>query len=611
MRETFQQLLMMAGPEIRALNEQAALGEVSAPERSQFSHLLRHFLERFFRNDTASRTGDAKTRLVQIAFAAGLPPMIVAMYLWPVYHPVIQFRRSYAFTPPPVPYWVQVNHHFFFVMYSFVALGLVTVFEWDLFFPDLLDLFVLTTLPVPARRLFSARVCSIAILIGGFLVDTNLLAPLVLPMATDPPELMRFVGAHVSSALCGGIFAASFVLAMQSTLLALLGEALFKRISLALQGASVALLVMLLLLFPVLSGSTPALLQSSNPWIFAFPPFWFLGVYQRVLEGSEALPVYATLANIAMGATTVSIVLAVIAYPLAYWRRVRQLVEGPPARPMRVRMLKPVYLAMHATVLRQAGKRAAFHFIGQTITRITRYRIYLVMYCGVGFSLVVSSVLRLNIVHGQMQFTYSADGIRTAIGIVAFWTIAGLSAAINSAGNRQGLWVWNIVHGNPPPLEHMVVRVSALKLWVVLWALLATFTAFGVMQQFAPPELRSASSIAAQITAAFCCCVLLVDALFWNSIRVPFSGGADSEEENPGFTVLRYLTGFLLVLWLNLRLETLMETGPKQLGVVVAVAFVAHLWLRKKSQDHLRLYCGQDALEEETGDLPHGLRLRA
>jgi hypothetical protein len=27
-------------------------------------------------------------------------------------------------------------------------MGIITVFEWDMFFPDLLDIFVLTTLPI-------------------------------------------------------------------------------------------------------------------------------------------------------------------------------------------------------------------------------------------------------------------------------------------------------------------------------------------------------------------------------------------------------------------------------------------------------------------------------
>src|SRR3954447_1304905 len=255
MAETFQRLLMMSGPDALSLNAQAALGPVHAPERSQTAHLVHHFLERFFNHETASPDGDAKSRLILIAMSTGLPPFVVAIYLWPVYHPL---------WPPnagPPPYWTQVNHHFFFVMYSIVAMGIITVFEWDLFFPDLLDVFVLGTLPVPARRVFLARVAAIAVFVLGFLFDANVLAPVVLPMATDPPNLLRFVAGDVVAVAAGGLFVAAFIVALQGVALAVMGERMFRRISLAVQGLAVTLLVMMMLLFPVLSGITPGLLE--------------------------------------------------------------------------------------------------------------------------------------------------------------------------------------------------------------------------------------------------------------------------------------------------------------------------------------------------------------
>ncbi len=201
MSDEFQRLFMMAEPEILSLNAQAALGAVRQPERSQFSQLVRHFLERFFNHETASPDGDAKSRLILIACATGIPGFVVALYLWPVYHQMFGGYPSY---------WLRVNHHFFFVIYSFVALGMITVFEWDMFFPDLLDIFVLTTLPIPDGRLFRARVAAIAILIAGFLFDANFLAPLVLPAATDPPDMPRLIAGHVLAVLGSGLFSAAF-----------------------------------------------------------------------------------------------------------------------------------------------------------------------------------------------------------------------------------------------------------------------------------------------------------------------------------------------------------------------------------------------------------------
>ena len=169
MDEAFQRLLTLSAPDVRSLNQQAALGPVRARERSQIAHLVQHFLERFFNHETASPDGSGKARLILIAISTGLPPFMVAIYLWPVYHPLWPPHA------PPPSYWVQVNHHFFFVMYSFVALGLITVFEWDLFFPDLLDVSVLGALPVSRRRIFLARVAAIAVFVIGFLFDANVL----------------------------------------------------------------------------------------------------------------------------------------------------------------------------------------------------------------------------------------------------------------------------------------------------------------------------------------------------------------------------------------------------------------------------------------------------
>src|ERR1700679_3802049 len=144
MSEFIQRIFQRSDSPAMSLNTQAALGPVRQPERSQVSHLVHHFLERFFNHETASVDGDAKARMVLIACAAGLPGFVVAMYLWPIYHPMIISPHS---KPPHVlpSYWLQVNHHFFFVTYSLVAMGLAVVYEWDMFFPDLLDVLVLGT----------------------------------------------------------------------------------------------------------------------------------------------------------------------------------------------------------------------------------------------------------------------------------------------------------------------------------------------------------------------------------------------------------------------------------------------------------------------------------
>lgn len=613
MPDAFQRLLTMSGPEALSLNSQAALGPVVVPERSQFSHLVRHFLERFFNHEDSAASGDGKTRLVQIACATGLPGMIVAMYLWPVYHPFRGWPPGSKATGPP-PYWAQANHHFFFVMYSFVAMGLITVFEWDLFFPDLLDVFVLGALPIPPLRQFGARVGAIAIFIAGFLFDANVLAIPMLPIATDPPELIPMVAGHAVSVALAGLFSAGLVLAFQGTLLAVLGEKLFRRVSLLLQGAMVAGFLLLLLLFPVLSGVTAALLQANGPAAQWFPPFWFLAVFQQHLPEASHLATWPQLAHRGMMMTAAIWAVVIAAYPLAHLRRIRALVQGTWTRRRRNWLLTPFNGALHATILRAPVRRAVFHFISQTILRVPRYRIYLVLYCGVGFSLVVASILRLQVHAGRLHAAFSADGIRLAIGIIAFWIVAGLRSTFASPGNQQGGWIFRAIHGKPPEYGAARHELQAATLWAFVAAAAVTLAAIGAFQWIAPEELRTWPSLVAQVLTGLGLCLVLTDAFFLNVMSIPFTGQSAGQSSAQGdalaLTVLRFYTFFPLVIGLAVFCERQMEGGGARLGAVVAAMATAHLWLRKRHRDVVRIECAQIAAEEGEEDFPLRLGLR-
>lgn len=610
MSDNFQRLLTMSDTQPLALNAQAALGVMRQPQRSQFSLLVRHFLERFFNHETASPDGDAKTRLVQIAFATGLPGFIVAIYLWPVYHPIAGWPPGQHSTGGPPTYWLQVNHHFFYVLYSFVAMGIVTVFEWDMFFPDLLDLWVLKTLPIAEGRAFLARVAAIGIFVAGFLFDINLFATLVLPSAIDPPNLLRFLAGHLLAVAGSGLFAAAFILAMQGVLLSVLGERLFRKISLLMQSLFITALLLLMFLFPVFSGVVPALLNTGSGYALYCPPFWFLGIYQLIMEGPAALPIYATLAK--MGCTALFLVaaLAVVTYPLAYLRRVRQLVEGPGSRATRNWLRRPLDGLFHFTVIRPPVRRAVFHFISQTVLRVPRYRIYLVLYGGVGLSVVATAILRFAVVHEKVRMEISPDGLRAALGIAAFWVIAGMRMAFVSSGNQQGSWAFRIVHGRPPDFIPAMQQLLAAKAWVLLWACAVTLAIGVVLRIVSPPSLLTWPAATAQILVTGGMCLLLTDLLFLNVTIVAFTGEPTRGQSNLAFTVLKYFTFFPVVAALPVATEQWVQRSGHHMIAAVLVIAATHLALRFRHSAIVRQHCNLPGLEDDEEDFPMKLGLR-
>ena len=593
-----------------SLRSQAGLGPVRQPGRSQFALLVRHFLERFFNHETASPDGDAKARLILIALATGLPGFVVALYLWPIYHPFISITPGKPLDASPPPYWAQVNHHFFFVVYSFVAMGIITVFEWDMFFPDLLDVFVLSTLPIQNRKLFLARVAAISIFIVGFLFDANIIAPLILPASIDPPNLARMLAGHLLAVAGSGLFAAAFILTLQGIVLSVLGEGLFRRVSLLLQGLLISSLLMVLFLFPVFSGAVPVFLKSESPYALYCPPFWFLGVYQRLMEGPAALPIYTRLAQIGCTALITTVAAGMLVYPLAYLRRVRQLIVGPGTHDTRSWVALPVRGLLHATLLRLPISRAVYHFISQTLLRVPRYRIYLVLYGGVGLSLVVASVVRLIAANDQVRIEVSADGIRASIAIVAFWTIAGLRMAFVSPGNRQGSWAFRIVHGRPPEFDTAMHQLRAAKLWALLWAAITTFGALLVFHSSAPWDLLTWPATASLFLIAAGLCLLLTDLLFLGVKTVAFTGEPAREQPNLALTLLKFFTFLPVIVWLPVTAEPWVAKSLQHFALAVAVIAAAHIVLEILHRRIIREHCNMPGLEDDEEDFPMKLGLR-
>jgi hypothetical protein len=354
----------------------------------------------------------------------------------------------------------------------------------------------------------------------------------------------------------------------------------------------------------------PNFLQSENGYALYLPPFWFLGIYQRLLEGPSALLIYTRLSHTGTTALIVVFGLACLAYPFAYLRKIRQLVEGPGRDESRAWLTKPVNRVVHALLIQQPISRAVFHFIHQTIMRVQRYRIYLVLYGGVGLSVVLATILRITVVNQLILIESSADGIRSALGIVPFWMITGLSIAFISPGNQKGSWIFRIVHGRPVYFEAAIRLLRAQKFWVMLWTTLVTFAACALMCAMAPPELKGWPARSAIFLVAGGMCLLLTDLSFLNVKIIAFTGEPSRESSNLAFTVLKYFIFVPVIAWLPLVVEPWIEMSRQNFAIAVAAIAIVHLLLRYFHRSIIREHCNMIHPEEDEEDFPMKLGLK-
>lgn len=518
-----------ANPVVQTLLDHTAPAVSSRRKQKPFEFLVRHLLTRLLHSEAVGAGEEASALVPQIALALAMPGFVFALFLYMYYH----------FPYGPRPFWSQVSDHLFYVTYSFTIMGIGTVLQWDLLFPDRLDVLILTPLPISGRSQLLARGAALSIFLGAFLIGLNLLGIVTMPVAADLLHigLTHFV-AHAVAVLLSGLAIAAFLVALQGVFLCTLGEDLAAKISPVVQTLSVLLLLATLLLYPLFAHFLLLVLRSHNSVVYLFPPFWFLGIYERLLHGSSAPQIFMALSRIGLWTTALSSATAVFTYPLAFKRRLRQIVEGTT-----LATISPgattAHRLLHVTLLRDPRQRAIYHFISQTLSRSQRIRILLAIFGGFALAIVAAAISVIRLGSHSIGFELSPIGMRFAVPVIAFWTVVALRAAMRVPIAKSSSWIFRAIHGRPER-----AHLDAAERWVALYALATTTLAAVFFQLITPPEFRSTTNSFVQILIAVSLPVLLTDIFLLWERAIPFTTSRPYSVNNLSYVVVTYIIFF-------------------------------------------------------------------
>lgn len=576
------------------------LEDASRPvvEAKQFPLLVRHLLDRFFNNELVSVEGETLPLIMTVAWAMALPTLVATILLFPAYH------RFYP-RPPVPPFWGQVADRYFFVMYEWVVMGGITVFEWDLLFPNALDVFVLSVLPIAHRRLLLARVAAVTTFLGCFLLGTSSLGTFFFPLATEPANAARAYAAHSVAVLAAGVCAASLVLALQGVLISVFGARIFRMVATFLQSLLIMTASIVLFLFPVVSHSLEPLVQSSALAARCFPPFWFLGIYQSILSGPATLPAFTRLARIGYEATGILLALAVITYPIAYRRSVREAIEGFLAPQRRRWLVRPLLAALHRSVLRTPAQRAIYHFVNQTLFRSQRHRLYLAMYAGLGIALAFSWIMVFHDSGGQLSIGISSSGVRMAIPALAFWVVAGLCTSLLSPADAKGGWIFPLIGGRVT-----LDQLRTVQRWVLVWSVSLLVAAVIGLTWLSSPDLHQVHFLSVQLLVGIGICFILSDLFTLQTKTIPFTEPRVPRNTDLAFILLRYIVLFPALVVYTVQCEPWIESSFLRLVAAALAIVAAHLGLRATQSRMFRTREAAPNMEDE-GEQSRVLGLRS
>jgi hypothetical protein len=501
--------------------------------------LVGHFFRRFFDNDTVHVQGETLTTVVRAVAIVAAPGLLVAFFL----------QNAYPYKPFERAPWLVIQDHYFFVLYSFVAMGAVAVVEWEMLFPDRLDFLVLTPLSLKPRQLLASKAAALVGFLALFLFSANVFGAVVLP-AVSKGNFYRQVWAHTVATGLAGMFAAFALLAVGGVMLCVFDPRRFRVASPLLQMLAVVGLVLLMVHYGRYGNDLKAILAEPLGRARWVVPYWFLGVYETLLHGSAA-PTFAwELARHAYTGTAVAAGLVVVTYPLAWARMQRMAIEGvtrsdrEPSRWWR---------GLVRSAVARPGERAVFHFIGQTIGRNARYQVYLAIYGGVGLALGIACAVGISLGGGRFRVVFEGGGLHAMLPLLLFWVVAGLRNAFALPLSLAAGWVFRVTG--------VKVRecAAAARRWV-LWGCLAVTAAVVVVVSAAGWDVRR---IVVQGVVGVCLGVLLTDAFFFSEEYVPFN-----RARMPG------RTNFPLVLTLYIGILPLFVMGIVRLEGKLEESFV-------------------------------------
>ena len=564
----------------------AAPGRLSGlhEEAGQFVFLTGHFFGRLFRNDVVDFEDQMKGRLIAVL------SVLAIIVGWS--SEMLLFK--YQFLPDAGRSWQEKSYLFTLMMIIF---GIVTLLEWDVLFPDRRDFLNLMPLPIRLRTIFSAKLASFVLFVGLFSVAMNSLSSILFSgylAEWRVEKSLLFAGRYIVSHLLSGFAACFFVffacIFLQFLLMVLLPFRLYRRVSLLFRFVLIAIFVFLLLAFLL----EPAILDSSflsmdklketgDPLLFRFPPFWFVGLYERLLGTHD--PVFEAQARTAGLSILASLIGFAMASGLSYYRQVRKTLESGQGGRKGKRLREGWEGWFGKTILRTPEERAIDGFVSGTIRSSPKQRVTMAYYLA-----IAAAVIMLFVVANREGFRLLTPSNINLLALPLFLSLvilAGIRALVNVPASPGANWIFQVTE-TPDGMRYAAgLKKSIFFRWILpLFGLVFALHLF--IWDFGPALEHAVFGLIVSC--------LGLEAFFFRFRKVPFACGYLPEKMKLPTRGVPFAVAFILFLSAAARIERELLRAPSYFAIFLAISacFWMAFWIGNR-----RFYRGTTLIYEE------------
>jgi hypothetical protein len=525
----------------------------------QFKALVRHFFGRFFDNEFVAKNTDMQATVVKLLALLSSPGIILTCIQY------LTYLNLDAMPDVRMPtLWADRT---IYISFSMLVMGAVTVLEWDALFPDRRDYATLMPLPIHSRMIFLGKIAALALFLIAFTASVNLVSIVTFPAVSyrgPALGLVRTIAAHGISILASSAFSFVFLVALEGLLLNVLSVRWFRKTSAYVQGAMVFALLWLFFLFPQIAGSVARLKAENSAVLYAFPPAWFLGL-NEVLTGSRDA-IFLALAHRAEVALGLVVIVAGLSYTVAYRRHVRRTLESTEGGDSTRTVWHERIGRIADWIVPDSVERGVVAFIGKTIARSQKHRIFLAAYAGVGFALA-AQVLAAN---------KNRDGWLSLPLVLGFFILSGMRFIFTIPAELPANWQFRVSDTDRQRAALNGTR-TALAWFGVAPLFLALSPFYFVLWR---PGVALAH-ILFSVTIS----LLLIETLTMEFRKIPFTCSYPPGKANVTLLWIAYWAAFLVYAFSMANLESWMVRRPRRLipfYLVVAIIFGFFAWWRRR-----------------------------
>jgi hypothetical protein len=532
-------------------------------QASQMRELARHFFSRFFDNDLIAADGDMRSTVVNILAMLAVPGMLLPFLFMSKY---VALQKE----PMYVRDLASLGEKEFFICFSMTVMGLVTVIEWEMLFPDRRDYANLTPLPIRLSVMFGGKMAALLAFLAIFSLAINAFSPVMFAaVVAQKGSLLMLAGfarCHIISVLAANAFVFFFCVATQGVLMNLLGYRMFRRVSPYVQFGLVALLILMMLLSGRIVSRLRPFAPVNSTLVRFFPPLWFLGLYQTQLGWAN--PVFRELASSARMAAGWTTIAAIITYLVSYKRHVKRSIESTDSlshEPSAWERLATRWL--DCFVVRKSLERAAFYFVWQTLTRSRRHKLFLAGYCAAGCALIFEGLAVLVARGGNAWMYHPIPELLPAPLILAFFILCGMRHVFAVPAELRANWVFQVSDRGEARACLAGVRKAMIVFGIVPWFVLL-LPLHGLFWGWRAALLHM--MFAAVIS------YLLVEVILVSFEKFPFTCSYLAGKANLKVSWPIYLFGFTAYVSACLTLEYWMLQRPMRFAWLLAVIAIVH-----------------------------------